>query len=99
MGWLRERMLEELGLGVFDLLVIGGGIVGARVAFDAARAGLRVALVDAGDFGGATSGASARLVHGGLRFLRTGGSRLVRAPPRGRDVLASRIAPHLVRPL
>ena len=78
MGGLRERTLEELGLGMFDVLVIGGGIVGGRVAFDAARAGLRVALVDAGDFGGATSGASARLIHGGLRYLRTGDFLLVR---------------------
>jgi glycerol-3-phosphate dehydrogenase len=84
---------------VFDLLVIGGGIVGARVAFDAARAGLRVALVDAGDFGGATSGASARLVHGGLRYLGTGDFRLVRMALRERSVLASRVAPHLITPL
>jgi glycerol-3-phosphate dehydrogenase len=90
--------LEELGEGVFDVLVIGGGITGSRVAFDAARYGLRVALVDAGDFGGATSGASARLIHGGLRYLGTGGVRLVRAALRERDILASRIAPHLVRP-
>lgn len=95
----RERALEELGRGVFDVLVIGGGIVGSRAAFEAARIGLRVALVDAGDFGGATSGASARLVHGGLRYLGTGGYRLVRAALRERDILASRIAPHLVRPL
>lgn len=95
----RIRALQELGRGVFDVLVIGGGIVGSRMAFDLARIGLRVALVDAGDFGGATSGASARLVHGGLRYLGTGGSRLVRAALRERDVLASRIAPHLVRPL
>jgi glycerol-3-phosphate dehydrogenase len=81
------------------VLVIGGGIVGARAAFDAARAGLRVALVDAGDFGGATSGASARLVHGGLRYLGTGDFRLVRTALRERNVLATRIAPHLVRPL
>ena len=99
MGGLRERTLEELGLGVFDVLVIGGGIVGARVAFDAARSGLRGALVDAWDFGGATSGASARLVHGGLRYLGTGDFRLVRAALRERYVLASRVAPHLVRPL
>src|SRR5215210_2796432 len=99
MGWPRERALEELGRGVFDVLVIGGGIVGSRVAFDAARTGLRVALVDAGDFGGATSGASARLVHGGLRYLGTGDLRLVRTALRERHILASRIAPHLVRPL
>ena len=90
--------MEELGAGVFDVLVIGGGIVGSRVAFDAARYGLSAALVDAGDFGGATSGASARLIHGGLRYLGTGGVRLVRAALRERDILASRIAPHLVRP-
>jgi glycerol-3-phosphate dehydrogenase len=99
MGGTRERTVEELDRGVLDVLVIGGGIVGARVAFDAARAGLRVALVDAGDFGGATSGASARLVHGGLRYLGTGDFRLVRMALRERNVLASRIAPHLVRPL
>jgi glycerol-3-phosphate dehydrogenase len=99
MGRYRERTAEELGRGVFDVLVIGGGIVGARVAFDAALAGLRVALVDAGDFGGATSGASARLVHGGLRYLGTGDFRLVRMALRERNVLASRVAPHLVRPL
>src|SRR5215210_941647 len=99
MGGHRERTLEKLGRGVFDILVIGGGIVGSRVAFDTARLGLRVALVDAGDFGGATSGASARLVHGGLRYLGTGDFRLVRTALRERDVLASRVAPHLVRPL
>lgn len=99
MDWPRESALELLGHVDFDVLVIGGGMIGGRVAFDAARSGLRVALVDAGDFGGATSGASARLVHGGLRYLGTGGSRLVRAALGERDVLASRIAPHLVRAL
>jgi len=98
MGGHRAHTLEELGRGVFDVLVIGGGIVGSRVAFDAARLGLRVALVDAGDFGGATSGASARLVHGGLRYLGTGEFRLVGTALRERDVLASRVAPHLVKP-
>ena len=96
---IRERALEELGRSVFDVLVIGGGIVGGRVAWDAARAGLRVALVDARDFGGATSGASARLVHGGLRYLRTGQFGLVRTALGERDALVSRVAPHLVRPL
>src|SRR5215204_2905447 len=98
MGVARERALEKLCSGVFDVFVIGGGIVGSRTAFDATRYGLRVALVDAGDFGGATSGSSARLVHGGLRYLGKGGLRLVRAALSERDILASRIAPHLVRP-
>ena len=65
----RERSLDRLRLDTFDLLVIGGGIVGARVAFEAAHTGLRVALVEAGDFGGAPSGASGKLIHGGLRYL------------------------------
>lgn len=91
--------MERLETGVFDLFVIGGGIVGARVACDASRYGLRVALVDAGDFAGATSGASAGLLHGGLRYLKRGEFGLVRAACRERNAFASRIAPHLVRPL
>jgi glycerol-3-phosphate dehydrogenase len=105
-GWAATRSveprwmaLERLGSGVFGVLVIGGGIVGARVAYDAARAGLRVALVDAGDFAGATSGASAGLMHGGLRYLKRGDVALVRAACRERNAFASRIAPHLVTPL
>lgn len=91
--------MERLGAGVFDLLVIGGGIVGCRTAYEAARAGLRVALVDAGDFAGATSGSSARLIHGGVRYLRRGNLRLVRAASRERNILCSRVAPHLVEPM
>ena len=96
---LRERSLDRLRLDTFDLLVIGGGIVGARVAFEAAYTGLRVALVDAGDFGGATSSASGKLIHGGLRYLRTGGMRFVREARREQRLLAGRVAPHLVRRL
>ena len=95
----RGRSLERLGAERFDVLVVGGGIVGARVAFEAARAGLKVALVDAGDFGGATSSASGKLVHGGLRYLRTGDVRLVRRALGERRVLSDRVAPHLVRRL
>ncbi len=96
---LREPSLDRLRLYKFDLLVIGGGIVGARVAFEAAHSGLRVALVDAGDFGGATSSASGKLIHGGLRYLRTGGMRFVREARREQRLLAGRVAPHLVRRL
>lgn len=95
----RERALEALRREVFDLLVIGGGITGARVAYEAASAGLRIALVDAGDFAGETSGASAGLIHGGLRYLRTGAISLVRTAQRERHALSARIAPHLIRPL
>ena len=81
------------------MLVIGAGIVGSRIAYEAAGAGLRVALVDAGDFGGATSSASSKLVHGGLRYLSTGQLGLVRAALAERRALERRVAPHLVTPL
>jgi glycerol-3-phosphate dehydrogenase len=95
----RAAAVERLEADVFDLLVIGGGIVGSRVAYEAARAGLGVALIDQGDFGGATSAASSKLVHGGLRYLATGDLRLVRELHREREALATQVAPHLVRPL
>jgi glycine/D-amino acid oxidase-like deaminating enzyme len=90
----RERSLERLRTGAFDVLVIGAGIVGARIAFEAACAGLKVAVVDAGDFGGATSSASGKLIHGGLRYLRTGRLRFVREARREQGILANRVAPH-----
>jgi glycerol-3-phosphate dehydrogenase len=96
---LREETLDRLGKGNFDLLVIGAGIIGARVAFEAARAGLSVAMVDAGDFGGATSSASSKLIHGGFRYLPMGDLHLVWESQRERRALMGRVAPHLVRPL
>ncbi|MBM2821521.1 MAG: dependent oxidoreductase [Thermoleophilia bacterium] len=93
----RGRALEELAGRHFDLLVIGGGIIGAGIAAHAARAGLGVALVDAGDFGGATSSASSKLIHGGLRYLRLGDVRLVREAHHERRVLTKIVAPHLVQ--
>jgi len=66
----RERTLERLESETFDLLVIGGGVIGARIALEATMNGARVAMVDAGDFGGATSSASSKLIHGGLRYLQ-----------------------------
>ena len=94
---MRGRAIEELAERRFDLLVIGGGIIGAGIAAHAARAGLAVALVDAGDFGGATSSASSKLVHGGLRYLRLGDVGLVREAHHERRVLTAVVAPHLVR--
>ncbi|TAH34696.1 MAG: glycerol-3-phosphate dehydrogenase [Planctomycetota bacterium] len=81
-----------------DLLVVGGGINGAAVARDAAGRGLSVALVEQGDLAGATSSATSKLVHGGLRYLEHGRLRLVRESLRERELLL-RNAPHLVRPL
>jgi glycerol-3-phosphate dehydrogenase len=95
----REETLERLAAGTYDVLVVGAGIIGSRVAYDCARAGCRVALVDTRDFGAATTSASTKLLHGGLRYLRTGQLRLVRRAQRERRLLETRIAPSLVWPL
>jgi glycerol-3-phosphate dehydrogenase len=83
---------------VRDLLVIGGGINGVAIARDAAGRGLSVLLCEKGDLAGATSSASSKLIHGGLRYLEHGQFRLVREGLAEREVLL-RMAPHLVRPL
>jgi glycerol-3-phosphate dehydrogenase len=95
----REETCERLRQRTFDLLVIGGGIVGAGIAAEAARAGLAVALVDRRDFGAGTSSASSKLIHGGLRYLRLGDIRLVREAHHERRLLMQVVAPHLVRRL
>ncbi|MFF5204395.1 FAD-dependent oxidoreductase [Streptosporangium sp. NPDC000396] len=95
----RAQTREELTRATYDLLVIGGGILGTSVTWMAAQAGLRVAMVDGGDFAGATSSASSKLVHGGLRYLQTGNVKLVAENHRERRALAGDIAPHLVKPL
>jgi glycerol-3-phosphate dehydrogenase len=83
---------------IFDLLVIGGGINGVGIARDAAGRGLKVLLCEQGDLAGATSSASSKMIHGGLRYLEHGAFRLVRESLAEREVLL-RTAPHLVRPL
>jgi glycerol-3-phosphate dehydrogenase len=95
----RAAAREALERTAFDLLVVGGGVIGAATAAHAARAGLAVALVDAGDFGSGTSSASSKLVHGGLRYLRLGDIRLVREAHHERRTLAGSVAPHLVHRL
>lgn len=82
----------------FDLLIVGGGINGAGIARDAAGRGVRTVLVDQGDFGGATSSASTKLIHGGLRYLEHYEFRLVAESLAEREVML-RLAPHLVSPL
>lgn len=94
----RPAALERLAAESFDLLVIGGGITGCGVARDAAMRGLRVALVEGGDWASGTSSRSSRLVHGGVRYLEHGALGLVFEASRERRTLLS-IAPHLVRPL
>ena len=84
--------------GDFDLLIVGGGINGAGIARDAAGRGLRVLLVEQGDLGSATSSASSKLIHGGLRYLEQYQFRLVAEALAEREVLL-RCAPHLVHPM
>jgi len=94
----RDESLRKLADGPLDVLVVGGGIVGAGVARDAAMRGLRVGLVERNDFAFGTSSRSSRLLHGGLRYLAQGRIGLVREASVEKLVL-HRIAPHLAMPL
>ena len=94
----RDATLERLAAERFDLLVVGGGIIGCAVAWLGSRAGLKVALVERGDLAGETSSASSKLIHGGLRYLQMGDVGLVREAHAERHALARTVAPHLVRP-
>jgi len=82
----------------FDVIIIGGGINGAGIARDAAMRGLKVLLIEKGELGCATTSASTRLIHGGLRYLEHFEFGLVRESLHEREILL-RIAPHLVKPL
>ncbi|MFJ8362571.1 FAD-dependent oxidoreductase [Streptomyces sp. NPDC093984] len=95
----RAETQEQLSRATYDLLVIGGGILGISTAWHAAQSGLRVALVDAGDFAGATSSASSKLLHGGLRYLQTGAVKLVAENHFERRAVSRQVAPHLANPL
>ncbi|HEV2249544.1 MAG TPA: glycerol-3-phosphate dehydrogenase/oxidase [Candidatus Limnocylindria bacterium] len=90
--------MRSLGDRTVDLLVIGGGIVGAGIARDAALRGMSVALVEQDDLASGTSSRPTRLIHGGLRYLELFDFGLVRSDMRERETLL-RIAPHLVFPL
>ena len=95
----RDQSLTRFRGEEFDVAIIGGGINGAAIARDAAMRGLRVALVEAGDFAGGTSSRSSKLIHGGFRYLPQGQLRLVHAALRERELLRRRTAPHLVHPV
>ena len=82
----------------YDLLVVGGGIYGACVAWEAVLRGLSVAVVEKADFGSATSANSLKIIHGGLRYLQHGDIRRMRDSIFERTTLL-RIAPHLIHPL
>ena len=81
-----------------DVIIIGGGISGACIAYEGAARGLKVALVEKSDFGSATSAATSKMIHGGLRYLATKEFGLVRESLRERRIL-SNIAPNFVHPI
>lgn len=93
-----DNWAEPLTRQTWDLLIIGGGIVGAGIARDAALRGLQVALVEQRDFASGTSSRSSRLLHGGIRYLAQGRVGLVREANREKTVV-QQIAPHLCEPL
>lgn len=93
----RPRILDALDAECFDCVVIGGGITGAGIAREAARRGLRVALLEAHDFAAGTSSRSSKLIHGGLRYLAMGDVALVRETALERKHV-HRLAPHLAEP-
>src|SRR5213594_4816224 len=92
------RDLDALTERTFDVLVVGGGIYGLTIAFDAAQRGLSVALIERDDFGSGTSFNHLRTIHGGVRYLQTLDLVRARESVRERRTMA-RIAPHAVRPL
>lgn len=93
-----QRDLTKLSQNVYDLLIVGGGIYGACVAWEASLRGLSVALVEKADFGCATSANSLKMIHGGLRYLQHGDFKRMRESICDRRALMQ-IAPHLVHPL
>ncbi len=92
-----ERFIEKYNNEQFDVVVIGGGITGASMAYEAATRGLKVALLEKNDFSWATSAATSKMIHGGLRYLVNGEIGLVRESLRERRVLEN-IAPNFVYP-
>src|SRR4051812_37134730 len=98
----RESALAELRALAgrpLDVVIVGGGVVGAGAALDAATRGLSVALFDARDWASGTSSRSSKLVHGGLRYLEMLDFPLVKEALRERGLILTRLAPHLVRPV
>jgi glycerol-3-phosphate dehydrogenase len=95
----RDAALRSMATTVHDVLVIGGGVVGAGAALDAVSRGLSVALVEARDYASGTSSRSSKLIHGGLRYLEMLDFGLVREALTERGLLLQRLAPHLVRPV
>ena len=95
----READLDLASTREFDVVIIGGGVVGAGAALDAASRGLSVAIVEQRDWAAGTSSRSSKLIHGGLRYLEQLDFGLVREALREQTLLLGRLCPHLVRPV
>jgi glycerol-3-phosphate dehydrogenase len=95
----RRAALAALAATELDVLVVGGGVVGAGTALDAVTRGLSVGMVEARDWASGTSSRSSKLIHGGLRYLEMLDFALVREALKERGLLLERLAPHLVRPV
>ncbi|OPX13230.1 glycerol-3-phosphate dehydrogenase/oxidase [Mycobacterium sp. AT1] len=95
----REAALEDMAAQPLDILIIGGGVVGAGAALDAATRGLRVGLVEARDLASGTSSRSSKLIHGGLRYLEMLDFGLVAEALSERGLMLEKLAPHLVKPV
>lgn len=93
----RKKTIHKLKEDTFDLVVIGGGIIGGGIALDAASRGLKVALVEKNDFASGTSSKSTKLIHGGLRYLKQFDFWLVKEVGSERAIVHN-LAPHLVLP-
>jgi glycerol-3-phosphate dehydrogenase len=95
----RSADLTGMASGLFDVLVIGGGVTGCGVALDAASRGLSVALVEQRDLASGTSSRSSKLIHGGLRYLEHLNFGLVREALAERNLMLNHLCPHLVEPV
>ncbi|MFI1304631.1 glycerol-3-phosphate dehydrogenase/oxidase [Streptomyces sioyaensis] len=95
----RAEALARMAERELDVLVVGGGVVGAGTALDAATRGLSTGLVEARDWASGTSSRSSKLIHGGLRYLEMLDFALVREALKERGLLLERLAPHLVKPV
>jgi len=95
----RAAALEAMAATELDVLVVGGGVVGAGTALDAVTRGLSTGLVEQRDYASGTSSRSSKLIHGGLRYLEMLDFGLVREALQERGLLLTRLAPHLVRPV
>ena len=95
----RIAALDDMAAAELDILIIGGGVVGAGAALDAATRGLRTGLVEAQDLASGTSSRSSKLIHGGLRYLEMLDFGLVAEALSERGLMLEKLAPHLVRPV